>query len=99
MRKIVANPIELRDAIRCEKKEIALTSGFANMMRPFAEFQQKSKKKRVSVNINEVTKEIDLPTSVVLAFDSKTMDKLFNTYQVVVNENAAKGLELEYVHV
>ncbi|MEO1771426.1 hypothetical protein [Candidatus Enterococcus ferrettii] len=96
MRKTVANPIELRDAIRCEKKKIALTSGFANMMRPFAEFQQRNKKE---VNISEVTEAVDLPASVVLAFDSKTMAKLFKTYQVVVNEDTARGVELEYVHV
>ncbi|MFM2487713.1 hypothetical protein ABW365_04495 [Enterococcus avium] len=32
MKKVVANPMELRDAIRCEKRNISITGGFAKMM-------------------------------------------------------------------
>ncbi|WP_427814755.1 hypothetical protein ACQKTA_11105 (plasmid) [Enterococcus sp. 22-H-5-01] len=40
MKNVVANPVELRDAVRCEKKNISLTGGFAKMMQVVSKGQK-----------------------------------------------------------
>lgn len=72
MKKVVANPMELRDAIRCEKRNISITGGFAKMMQPLVT------EKEVDVE------KLDLPTFVKLALDrskksleSKTINIVF----------------------
>ncbi|OJG36140.1 hypothetical protein RV00_GL002284 [Enterococcus devriesei] len=87
MKKVVANPVELRDAIRCEKKTISITSGFAKMIEPLIASQTKS---------TQQAKE--LPTFVKLALDPQTMNTLFTSYQVE-QQDEVKGLELKYVGV
>ena len=85
MKKIVANPMELRDAVRCEKKAISLTGGFAKMMAPIVAHEA----------------EVDtlaLPTFVKLALDPATMNKLATAYHVAASQNSG-DLELEYVKV
>ncbi|WP_146623426.1 hypothetical protein [Enterococcus florum] len=97
MRKIVANPIELRDAIRCEKSEIALTSSFAQVMRPFAELHQNEWIYQAPKTIDEVSSQIEVPLSMTLAMDEKTLNTLFNRYEVALNVDDEQGIELAYV--
>lgn len=85
MKKVVANPVELRDAIRCEKKIISIASGFAKMIEPVIMSQTKS------------TQQVkELPTFVKLALDPQTMNTLFTSYQIE-QQDEVKGLELKYV--
>jgi hypothetical protein len=84
MTKVVANPMELRDAIRCEKQSISITGGFAKMMQPIVS------QKEVDVN------RLDLPTFVKLALDPRTLETLATAYQVA-KKNDTKNVELEYV--
>ncbi|MBO0453245.1 MULTISPECIES: hypothetical protein [Enterococcus] len=84
MKKIVANPMELRDAIRCEKQNISITGGFAKMMQPLAAQQEADVEK------------MDLPTFMKLALDPATLETLATAYQVAM-KNDSKGFELEYV--
>ena len=84
MKKVVANPMELRDAIRCEKQNISITGGFAKMMQPLVTQQETDVEK------------LDLPNFMKLALDPATIETLTTAYQVAM-KNDAKGLELEYV--
>ncbi|MDU5336136.1 hypothetical protein [Enterococcus sp.] len=86
MKKVVANPMELRDAIRCEKRNISITGGFAEMLQPLATQQE--------VDVEKM----DLPTFVKLALDPATMEKLSTAYQVAMKNDKA-GFELEYVKI
>ena len=86
MKKVVANPMELRDAIRCEKRNISITGGFAKMMQPLAT------EKEVDVE------KLDLPTFVKLALDPTTMETLSTAYRVA-SKNGNAGVELEYVKI
>lgn len=83
MKKIVANPIELRDAIRCEKEKISITGGFAQMLEPIAA------QKKIDMDA------MDLPTFVKLALTPEAMQTLTTAYQVV-KKNGTDGLELSY---
>ncbi|MBO0410596.1 hypothetical protein JZO77_06235 [Enterococcus hulanensis] len=86
MKKVVANPMELRDAIRCEKPNISITGGFAEMMQPIVTQQEADVEK------------MDLPTFMKLALDPATMETLTTAYQVAM-KNDAQGLELECVRL
>jgi len=86
MKKVVANPMELRDAIRCEKQSISITGGFAKMMQPIATERKADVEK------------MDLPTFMKLALDPATMETLATAYQVAM-KNDATGFELEYVRI
>lgn len=83
MKKVVANPIELRDAIRCEKETISIKGGFAQMLQPLATQQ----------NID--VEAMDLPDFVKLALTPAAMKTLSTTYQVAL-KNGSEGLELAY---
>ncbi|GAA2916552.1 hypothetical protein P7H00_01390 [Enterococcus pseudoavium] len=86
MKKVVANPMELRDAIRCEKRNISITGGFAKMMQPL-----------VAQPKTDVA-ATNLPTFVKLALDPTTMETLATAYQVAM-KNDSTELELEYVKI
>ncbi len=86
MKKVVANPMELRNAIRCEKQNISITGGFAKMMQPIATQQAAD------------VEAMELPTFMKLALDPATMKTLATAYKVAM-KNDSKGFELEYVKV
>ena len=90
MKNVVANPVELRDAVRCEKKNISLTGGFAKMMQVIYKGQK--------VDNNNLLEKIDMPTFMKLALDPKTINTLMTTYQVAMKEDA-QGIKLEYIKV
>lgn len=90
MKKVVANPMELRDAIRCEKQNISITGGFAEMLQPLATQQE--------ANADLPIETLDLPNFVKLALDPTTMRTLSTAYQVAM-KNGTKGFELEYVKI
>lgn len=90
MKNVVANPMELRDAVRCEKKNISLTGGFAKMMQTLSKGQK--------ADNHEFSEKIEMPTFMKLALDPKTINTLMTTYQVAMKEDD-QGIELEYMKV
>lgn len=86
MKKVVVNPIELRDAIRCEKQNISITGGFAKMMQELVNEQP---------HATDQLLENKLPIFMKLALDPRTVEKLTTTYRLALKNDSA-DFELEY---
>lgn len=86
--KKVANAIELRDAIRCEAKNISVTKGFTKVLRPFADYKENQ------ADIQTITEEIEMPTFMALALDPKTVETLVKGYDFVMKDEERLELAL-----